>query len=147
MAETISGSVSVSCRFSHSNTYQGTPYSGSASKNYSTSLPSTALGHLYFATLNVTTTPMTIDLTTQVDAFGTATAFTSVKNLFIANKDATNNLTVGGGTNALFPAMPVLGPNSCLSLTTTITVDATHKVISLVASAGTISVDILAAGG
>ncbi len=101
---------------------------------------------VYSASLLVSTgTPASLDLTTGLfDPLGVALVFTKVSAIHINNLSTTvgQNLTIGGGTNGLFTA----SPNTCdanggewfiASPTAQITVDGTHKIITITAAAGT----------
>jgi hypothetical protein len=155
MAETLSGTASSISKFLFQNSQPfSTTFTGQPTRDYERSFSSTDVTKCYFANYTVTTTPTTVDVTSLTDAYGNAISFVTVKHLQIVNNDTTNNLTAGGGTNALFSALPVLvgqapstGSNgSCVNLTTNLTVTGTTKVIQLVASAGSISVDLYLVG-
>ena len=156
MALTLSGTVSSISKFLYQQTL---PFSITASANptrdYEKSFASTDITKAYFGTYTVTTTPTTIDVTALTDpVYGGAVSFATVKHVQIVNNDTTNSLQAGGGTNALFSTLPVLvgqtgasnSTGSCVNLTTNLTVDGTHKVITLVASSGSISVDLFLVG-
>jgi hypothetical protein len=82
-------------------------FSGTPTRDFARSFTSTDVTKMYFKTYTVTSTPTSIDLTSLTDAYGQPLDFTgTIKALFIANNDATNNLTVGGGTNGLFSTLP-----------------------------------------
>jgi len=110
----------------------------------------------YFGNFTVTTSPTSIDLTGLTDAYGSALSFATIRHLQITNNDETNSLTVGGGTNGLFTTLPFslvgysasngTSDGSCLQLTTNLTVDGTHKILTLTAGAGSISVDVFLLG-
>jgi hypothetical protein len=155
MAETLSGNVSSISRFLHQNgAGLSITYSGNPVRDYERSFTSSDVTLIFFGNYTVTTTPTDIDLTSLTDAYGNAVNFATVKHLQIVNNDTSHDLTVGGGTNALFAALPVLvgqtsttsSDGSCLNLTTNITVDGTHKILELTASAGSISVDVFVVG-
>jgi hypothetical protein len=155
MATSINGTISSISKFLvQSPQAFNITYSGNSTRDYERSFSSTDITKLYFATYTVTTTPTTIDVTNLTDVFGNALNFATVKHIQVVNNDTTNNLTVGGGTNALFPALPPLigqaaaanSNRSCVNLTTNLTVTGTTKIVQLVASAGSISVDVLIAG-
>lgn len=154
MAESITGSVSSKSKFLVQATdSSGTTYAGLPVQDFEL-LFGASVTKLYFATYSVTTSPTSIDLTSLIDTFGVAVNFATVLHLRVTNNDTTNSLTVGGGVNGLFTALPfsLRGQSgtpdngSDLNLTTPITVDGTHKILTLVASAGTILVDVLIAG-
>lgn len=155
MAEVLSGTVSSISKFLFQNTQPfSITFTGSPTRDFERAFASTDVTKCYFNNYTVTTTPTTVDLTSLTDAFGQAVSFSTVKHVQIINNDTTRNLTAGGGTNALFAALPVLvgqaastnSNGSCVNLTTNLTVDATHKIIQLVASAGSISVDLFLVG-
>jgi hypothetical protein len=155
MAISINGTISSISKFLIQNPQAfNITYSGNPTRDYERSFSSTDITKLYFATFTVTTTPTTIDVTALTDVFGNALNFATVKHIQVVNNDTTNNLTVGGGTNALFSALPALvgqsaaanSNGSCVNLTTNLTVTGTTKIIQLVAGAGSISVDVLIAG-
>ena len=138
----------------------------SAPLNFTRSYNSADITKVYWNTYSVTSTPTTIDLTSLTDIVGNALSFSTLVYLKVINQDTTNHLTIGGvEANDLFGvALPftLAGQNrssgnggssgsagstgSEVSLVTNITVDATHKLLSLTASAGTISVQVLVAG-
>jgi hypothetical protein len=124
-------------------------YTGSPAREYLRTFTTSDISKIVFSSYSITTTPTSVDLTSQTDPFGAAVNFATVKNLLIVNNDTTNALTIGGGTNGLFAALPFnLGDTvaTCLNLTTPITVDGTHKILKLVSTAGTISVDVFIIG-
>jgi hypothetical protein len=147
MAEALSGSVSSLCKFQHTNSFGNIGYTGNPNKDYEMQFASTDITKIYFATLTVTTSTTTIDMTAAgPDAYGTAVAFATIKHLMIWNKDLTNSLTAGGGAQSLLQTLPVMGPTSCFAFTSPITVDTAHSKLNLVASAGSITVEVLAVG-
>ncbi len=124
-------------------------YTGNPSRSYTRAFASTEVSNVYFDTYTVGTGGVTVDVTSLTDAYGQAISFGTVKNVLIVNNDGTNNLTAGGGSNALFAALPVLvgqTAGSCVNLTTNLTVSGSTKIISLVASAGSILVDLFIVG-
>jgi hypothetical protein len=151
MTTTLSANVSstIKCIHQASQAFSVT-YTGAPQKGFERAFSSSDITKLSFANYSVTTTPTTIDLTSLTDPFGNAVNFATVKNLLIINNDATNSLTIGGGTNGLFAALPFNlsgdSKGTCLNLTTSITVDSTHKILKLLATAGTISVDVFVIG-
>jgi hypothetical protein len=153
MPQTLSGTVSSVSRFLQQNSQAlNVLFSGNPSRDFERVFTSTDVTKCYFNSYNVTTTPTAVDVTGLTDAYGQAISFGTVKHVQLVNNDAAANLTAGGGTNALFAALPALvgqagNPNgSCVNLTTNLTADGTHKNIQLVASAGTISVDLFLVG-
>jgi hypothetical protein len=129
MAYTISPSISSATKVLFQNSQPlSTTFSGTISKSFDLQIPTT------------------IDLTSLVDAYGNSISFTTVLHLMIVNNDATHNITVGGGTNGLFAALPVLYAGGCYNLTTTFTVDGTHKLLLITPAAGTPSVDVVFLG-
>lgn len=156
MAYTITGLAECIVKFTQQSTQPlNITYSGSPNRDFVRQFASTDITKLYFNTYTVGTSATTIDLTSLTDAYGQSISFGTVKALLVVNNDATNNLTVGGGTNGLFSTLPftlngqtVSGSQqgSALSIITPITVDGTHKILSLTASASTISVDVFVAG-
>ena len=138
-----------------------------ATLNFQRNYNSTDIAKAYWNTYSVTSTPTGVDLTSLTDPVtGAALSFTTVNFLKIINNDKTNNLTVGGTeTNDIFGAawpFPLVGQDrssgnggasgsggntgSCIELTTNITINSTHKILELTASAGTISVSVLIMG-
>ena len=125
-------------------------------KDFAVTYTSSDVTKLYFNNYSVTSGGTTIDLTNLTDAFGNALSFTTVVDLIIVNNDATNNLTAGGGTNPVIPALPTLAgqaaptgggsTGSCAHITTPLSVTGTTKNLQLTASAGTISVDVIIIG-
>ncbi len=157
MSTTLSGQISSISKFLHQNTGAfGVTYSGNPLRDYERYFATSEVTKLFFASFTVTTTPTTIDLTSLTDEYGDSFSFATIKHLEIVNNDTAINLTVGGGTNGVFAALPPLsgqspanatGSNgSCLNLTTNITVDSTHKILQLVAGSGSISVDVFIVG-
>lgn len=154
MSTSLSGSISSSSSFTQSSTSGNVTYSGSPSKSYTRTFSATDVTKVYFATLSITTSPTSVDVTSLTDVFGSALSFATVKHLQIVNNSTTANLSAGGGTNGLFSALPTLigqaassgNAGSCINLTTNLTVDGTHKIIALTSSSGTISVEIIIVG-
>lgn len=156
MTTTITGFADLNFKFQQQASLPfSTTFSGSPNRDFQRQYQATDLGCLYFNNFTVGTSPTTIDLTALTDSFGNAFSFATVKALLIVNNDATNNLTVGGGTDPLFATLPfplsgqtpTTGANgSCLALVTPLTVSGTTKNLQLEASAGTISVDVYIVG-
>jgi hypothetical protein len=151
MSTTLSGTVSSISKFLYQETLAfSLTASVNPTRDYEKSFASTDITNVYFGTFTVTTTPTTIDVTALTDpVYGGAINFATVKHVQIVNNDTTNALTAGGGTNSLFNAFPLLvgqPTGSCLNLTTNITVSGSQKVITLVASSGSISVDVFLVG-
>lgn len=155
MAESVTASISskTSVKFQNVTSF-GTTYTGTPSLDFERSFNTTETTKSYSHRYSVTSTPTVVDLTSLTDDYGTALSFSTVRHIHIRHTDTTNSLTVGGGTTPVFAVLPVLtsytasvGDNgSCVSITTNITVDSTHKLLSLTASAGTISVDVFIVG-
>lgn len=125
-------------------------YTGAPTLDYTATFSSSAISKVYFNTYTVGTSPTSIDLTTLTDPFGVALSFGSVVDLLIVNNDTTNALEIGGGSNGLFTLLPVnlagqVGGSS-LHWTTPITVNGTHKILTLQATASTISVSVFVIG-
>lgn len=150
--------MGISCSATFVNTGAfGSSFTGSPSKGFSKSYGSSDISKVYMATLTVTSTPTSIDLTNQTDPFGNAVSFSTVKHIEIINEDTTNALTVGGGANGLFAALPFnltgqAAPSGggstggAIAITANITVDGTHKILTLAATAGSITVDVFILG-
>ncbi len=156
MATTLTAIVNsqVQAKFTSTGGLSAT-FTGNPAVNYQKAFNSTEITKIYIATATVTTTPTSIDLTAVTDAFGNSISFSSVKQLIIHNKDTAIALTVGGGTNGLFSTLPFTlvgydasqgSDGTCLNLTTTISIDGTHKILTLTAASGSISVDIIVLG-
>jgi hypothetical protein len=146
MAYTISPSISSATKVLFQNSQPlSTTFSGTISKSFDLQIPTASVSKVYFNRY-VSGSPTTIDLTSLVDAYGNSISFTTVLHLMIVNNDATHNITVGGGTNGLFAALPVLYAGGCYNLTTTFTVDGTHKLLLITPAAGTPSVDVVFLG-
>jgi hypothetical protein len=100
---------------------------------------------IYSAAFTVTTgTPLSIDLTALTDPLGAALNFTNVAAILISNDSvvAGQDFSVGGGTNGLFTAAPnIIAANGGMYLLANpnpgITVDGTHKIITITVAAGT----------
>ncbi len=157
MAQSVTATITSGTQARYQSTQDfSTTFTGTPSLEWVKKFTTSNITKCYFTTETVTTTPVSIDLTGLTDAYGAALSFATVKHLHIINNDATNNLTVGGGTNGVFAALPFnlkgqTGANnsdngSDLNLTTEITVDGTHKILTLTASAGSISVDVFILG-
>lgn len=154
MATTLSGTVSSISKFLQQSTQDlSIVYTGYPTRDYERTFSTTDVTKIVFKNYTVTSTPTSVDLTSLTDPFGTSVNFATLKHIQVCNNDGTNSLTVGGGTNGVFSALPVLvGQNtmtangSCVNLTTNITIDSTHKILTLTASAGSISVDVFLVG-
>jgi hypothetical protein len=100
---------------------------------------------VYSAPFTVTTgTPLALDLTTLVDPLGGALNFSAVTSILITNDSTTagQDFTIGGGTNGLFTAAPNIvaangGAYFISNPTAQITVDGTHKILTIAVAAGT----------
>lgn len=155
MSTTVTASItSTAAATIQSSQPLSTTFTGTPRVNFTRVFSTSEVDKAFFQTYTVTTTPTSIDLTALTDAYGDSIAFTIVRQLIIRNKDTTNTLTAGGGTNGLVSVLPDLvgytassgSDGACINLTTTVTVDATHKLLRLVASAATISVDVMILG-
>lgn len=157
MATSLTATVTSSTLAKYQSTQAlSTTFSGKPYNNWARNFATTDISKCYFNTHSVTTSPTSLDLTALTDAYGAALSFATVKHLQIINNSDTNSLTVGGGTNGLFTTLPFTlagyaaanngDDGSCLQLTTSITVDGTHKILTLTASAGTIDVDVFVLG-
>lgn len=147
MSYSLSGSISSVSKFLHQEAAAlSITYTGNPTLNYAKSFSTTDITKLFFATYTVGTSATSIDVTALTDAFGQALNFATVKHLQIVNLSGVQTLTVGGGTNGLFTALPTLAVNGCYQLTTNFTVDGTHKIIALTANASTASVEVLIVG-
>jgi hypothetical protein len=146
MAETISGSVSSTTSFLDTASVAGTTYTGKPGLTYSKSFASTDISSVYADIFTVTTTPTVIDVTSLTNAFGGAVSFATVKHVQVINSDAAVSLTVGGGTNPLFAALPTIVAGGCVNLTTSISVSGSVKNLTLTAASGSISVSVLIVG-
>jgi len=145
MSEVITSTISATSKFLHQNSEPfNTTYSGNPTLAYSNNLPSAT--KLYYTTINVTSSSSTIDVTSLTDAYGFPVTFTQVQHLHVVNNDATNSVTVGGGTNALLAALPAIVEGGQAMLTTNLAVSSSSKIITLVASASTVSTSIVIAG-
>lgn len=151
MATALSSTISSVARAQ----FSSAGFSGSPIQDFERGFSGSECTKLYFATYTVGTSPTSIDLTSLTDAFGNALSFATIRHLAIINNDVTNNLTVGGGSNGLFAALPFTltgstassgNKGSCLQLTANITVDGTHKILTLTSSASTISVNVFILG-
>lgn len=146
MAITLSGSVSSITKCINQNSAAfGTTYSGNPIRDYEATFTSSQITKISFANYSVST-GTTIDLTNITDPFGNAISFATVKHLQIVNNDLTNSLTVGGGSNPVFAALPSIIAGGCVNLTTNLTVGGSTKNLLLTAGAGTISVDVYIIG-
>lgn len=88
-------------------------------------------------------TPATIDFTALLDENFSALSFGTIEAIKISNKsvNAGEDVTVGGGTNGLFTALPfalkaLARGDSTIEIATPITVDSTHKILQLTAATG-----------
>lgn len=150
MAETVAGSVSSNTSFLDTTTVAGTNYTGKPGLSYSKNFASTDISAVFHGTYTVTTTPTVIDVTALTSAYGAAISFATVKHLQIVNNHASIGLTAGGGTAALFSALPTIAGGGCVNLTTPLAVTPSGmgaaKNITLTAASGSITVDVLIVG-
>lgn len=148
MSTTLTGTVTSGVAFTFtSNAALGTSAIAPISETFRKTFASTDVTKVFFANYSVTTTPTSVDISTGLtDVFGTSFGFGVVKQMIIVNNDATNNLTAGGGTTPVFAVLPSIPAGGCINLTINNTVDSTHKLLALTASAGTISVDVVIVG-
>lgn len=146
MSQTITASVvsSINALYQSSAPFS-TTLGGTVARAFNKSYATSAITKLYFQNY-ASGSPTSIDLTSLTDAYGVAISFTTVKHLLICNNDGTNAVTVGGGTNGLFSALPSLIGGGAYNLTTNFTVDGTHKIILITPAAGTPSVDVVVMG-
>lgn len=111
-------------------------YSGNPQISTVTSFSTSDISKVYTAA-GTTAVNLNLDVTSGLtDAFGNALVFGTVKTFVLKNTHATATLTVGGGTNPLFGSdQYTVAAGACLPITTSFTVDSTHKVIRVVPSA------------
>lgn len=122
-------------------------YRGGPSLSLETSYSSSQVTKCYqLETTQSTTQSYLLDDGSLTDVYGTSLVFSSIQLLAINNKDATQTLTVGGGTH------PVLGSDQytvkagqLLIITSPFTVDATHDLLRIVPS-GSMTFDLLVVG-
>ena len=148
MSKSLTGTATakVSAQFQNT-TGLNTVFSGSPSLQSNVKYATTDVSKVWFSNYTVGTTPTSVDLTTTVDSFGAAQVFAKVLAFQVVNNDATHTVTVGGSTgNDLFAALPVIAPGGSVFFATSLTVDSTHKVIELTASAAGTSVDLIVLG-
>jgi hypothetical protein len=146
MSETASGTVTSTSGFLDSSSVAGTTYTGKPGLKYSKTFASTDISSVFCHTYTVTTTPTVIDVTALTNAFGASVGFATVKHVQVVNNAAAIGLTVGGGTDPLFSALPTIVAGGCVNLTTNITVSGSVKTLTLTAASGSISVDVLIVG-
>lgn len=156
MATTLTAQITSQVKAAYASTGNlSIPFTGNPLVSFVKNFDSTEVTKTYFNSLSITSSPTSIDLSSFTDCFGNAISMTTVKEIIIYNHDTAIALTVGGGTNGLFATLPftltgytaTTGSNgTCLHLTTSITVDGTHKILTLTAGSGTITVDVLVLG-
>jgi hypothetical protein len=144
---TIQGSVSTSISFMQQEVVGNI---GTASfpciQNFNQNYFSSTITKLYSNTISVTTTPTSLNLNSLTDAFGNAQNFGSVKSLYIQNTDPTNSVTIGGGTTPLFAAQSPIAAGECYSKLNSNLSTSSANLLQIVASAGSVSINIVIAG-
>src|SRR5262245_50240349 len=120
MSYTLSANVTTTITASHTQSTGNVTYSGSPQVAVTKALSSSDITKVYYGSR--TTTGETLDVTSGLtDPYGASLNFATVKGLIVKNTHATSSLTVGGGSNALFNALPVItaGGSICLNLSIT----------------------------
>lgn len=100
MAVTSTGALSVAISaLQQSSQDLATTYMGNPQASFTLG-SSVAISKVYFKTLTAAGTPTVLNLVgSLVDAFGQTLTYSTVKALYIYNKDTTNSLTLFGGTH------------------------------------------------
>lgn len=147
MAYTLSGTLVSSCSLTHVSGVGLGSYSATIAKSNTKTFTTSDITKLYHATRSLTgTTPETLDVTSGLtDGFNVALNFATIKGIFIVNKHATATLTLGGGANPLFNALPPIPGLGHIELALTITTSGTVKNI-LATPSGTMTYDIVLVG-
>lgn len=125
-----------------------TTYLGNPSTTYTNAFAS-GVSKVYFATLNTTMGyPSSLDLSngSLSDAFGTALTFTSLKAIYIYNKDSTNTITVFGGSTPVIANTLDITAGGNILLTSTFAVSGSTKLMQLDPGSHNITVDIFLLG-
>lgn len=145
---TNQGTNSTNFKYQQSNQVGATVYTGVPSLTFTSQSTPT---FIYQNAYNVVHgAPTVIDLGNLTDAFGEAITWTHITSLMIVNNDTTNNLSVGGGSNAVFTLLPFTlngqtasqgNDGSNLVINTPIAVSASPCNLQLTSSASTISVN------
>lgn len=155
MATTVIGAVNSNVSASIQNTQAlSTTFSGNPSVNFSCQFSNAEITKCFFQSYSATTGGTSIDLKALTDAFGSALSFSNIKHLQVWNQDTVNGLIVGGATSGVVPVLPTLtgraasvGSNgSCLSLTTSVSVDPGTRFLKLASTAGTVSAWLMILG-
>lgn len=121
-------------------------YGGSPTISFTKTLSTSDISKCY-QNNQTSASPITFDVNSGLtDAYGTALVYTSVKTIVVRNNAASASLVIGGGSNPLMGTDQVtLAAGQVLVLTSPITVDGTHKVLTITPSASA-SVDVLILG-
>lgn len=147
MASTVNATVSIQATGQNNLTTGGISYSGKIAKLYEAALSATSspvVNKMYFATLSVTTSQtLVLNNGSLTDGYGEALTFTNVVYLSLHNNDASKTFTVGGGSNALIPAIS-LTAGGTLALKSTLAVSGAFNLV--LAVTGTASIDVLILG-
>ena len=141
-----SATIRQSAVITYSKTTGGAVYSGQPTISVSDTLTNSDISKVYSSSATISSaTP--IDFTSLTDVFGSALNFTgTLKGLYVYNTHATATLTVGGGSNPILSTDQItLAAGSAVILTSPVTVDGTHKVLTLTPSASC-SYQIIAVG-
>lgn len=145
MATSVTGSMAASLGLQVQETTDlSATFTGSPKLSFTKQFTTSDITKGYWKQYTVTTTPTSVDLTALTDWAGNALSFSTVKALLIVNR-GTVTVTTGGGTNAVIPSQDVTA-GGCRLLQSTVTVDGTHKIITLTAASGSATVDIELAG-
>lgn len=140
----LTATVKSDCRATHTSTTGGISYSASPAKSYEKTFTSSDITKIYHGSR--TTTGETLDLTSGLtDGYGTALVFATVKQILIINNSATQTLTIGGGANPVISELPVVSVGGHVNITSTFTVDGTHKNLKIQASAS-LTYDVIILG-
>jgi hypothetical protein len=97
-------------------------------------------------TIAASGTPTSIDLSAATDPLGNALNFGTIHAIIVENLSVTpgEDITIGAGTNGVVASVPLIAYGGAVpgwlaynAGSTGLTVDATHKIITLTAAAGT----------
>lgn len=143
----VSSNVSISTDLTQSKVVDLATFSGRPTLAYTKSFSTTDITKAWHDTNSLVATTASLDLSdgSLLDPYGAGQVFTTLKYIHILNNSAFP-LTVFGGTNGLIPNTIVISALGSIGLSSSFTIDGTHKIIKLDSLAATVSYSILFVG-
>ena len=147
MAITATANIDINVSVVHSNPNDLGQYNGSPGIDSSLTFSTSDLSKVFADSRSISAADP-LDVTSGLtDQYGTALVYATVKTVVIKNTHATATLTIGGGSDPLYGTdQYTLKAGQTLPITSSATVDGTHKVLTITPSVASTTYDILILG-